>query len=392
MPERASVVATLGTAQTLAWASTQYLPAILAEPIARDIGVPVSTVFAAFSAALVVAALIGPLAGRMIDRWGGRPVLMSSSLVFALGLGLLALSEGPVGLFVAWIVIGIGMGGGLYEAAFAMLVGRYGHDARNLITGITLVGGFASTIGWPLSTLLEAQIGWRGACATWAVLHLVLGLPLNAWRHKVAPARAPASASAPVLAVAAPSLPALRTTMLLAFTFAAVSFVTAAMAAHLPRLLQLGGATITAAVAISALVGPAQVAGRLLEFGLLRHLHPMLSARIAVLLHPLGAGALALAGAPGAVAFALLHGAGNGVLTIVRGTLPLAIFGPAGYGRRQAMLLVPARFIQAFAPWLFGLLLDRVGTAAVGFSAALCLASFTALWCLPRNATRAHQS
>jgi hypothetical protein len=173
-----------------------------------------------------------------------------------------------------------------------------------------------------------------------------------------------------------------RATVLLAFVFASTWFVSTAMAAHLPRLLQAGGATLAGAVAIGALVGPAQVAGRLLELGVLRRVHPFLSARLAALMHPIGAAVLALAGSPSAAVFAVLHGAGNGVLTIAKGTLPLVLFGPHGYGERQGLLTQPARVAQALAPWLFGLCLDRWGVGALWLSAALGMASFGALFML----------
>ncbi|MGH6611683.1 MAG: MFS transporter, partial [Burkholderiaceae bacterium] len=169
-------VAILGTAQTLAWASTYYLPAVLAPPMARDLGVSIPTVFAAFSCALVISALLGPYAGRAIDRWGGRPILMATNVVFAMGLAALSVAQRPVELFAAWLVLGVGMGSGLYEAAFTTLVRLYGTGARASITGITLLAGFASTVGWPLSTVLEGHLGWRGACATWAALHLLIGI------------------------------------------------------------------------------------------------------------------------------------------------------------------------------------------------------------------------
>ena len=383
------VVAALGSAQTLAWASTYYLPAMLATPTARDLGVSVPTVFAAFSVALIVSALLGPSSGRAIDRWGGRPVLLGTNLVFAAGLGMLAIAQGTVGLFAAWVVIGVGMGSGLYEAAFAALVRLYGQGARNAITGITLFAGFASTIGWPLSTVFEAQFGWRGACLAWAALHLVLGLPLNALLPKVVvPGLAqtgPGGSEAP-----AEPLPhaAGRTAFVLAFVFAATWFISTAMAAHLPRLLQAGGASLAAAVAMGALVGPAQVAGRLLEFGVLRRVHPLLSARLAAFMHPLGAAAFMLFGGPAAAFLAILHGAGNGILTIAKGTLPLVLFGAGGYGHRQGLLMAPARMAQALAPWLFGVLLDRWGSGALWFSAALGLGAFGALMCLPGPAAQ----
>jgi predicted MFS family arabinose efflux permease len=376
------IVTTLGTAQTLAWASSYYLPAMLARPMAADLGVTEPTVFAAFSAALVVSALVGPQAGRRIDRWGGRPVLMATSVAFALGLAMLASARGPVGLFAAWLVMGLAMGSGLYEAAFASLVRLYGHGARNAITGITLIAGFASTVGWPLSAALEHAWGWRGACWAWAGLHLLIGLPLNA--------ALPRSANTPAMAAPLPPAPAgsltladteppLRTAALLAWVFAVTWFISTAMAAHLPHLLDAVGTAPAAVIAIGALVGPAQVAGRLLEFGFLRRLHPLLSARLAALMHPVGAALLALAGAPVAAVFALLHGAGNGILTIAKGTLPLALFGPAGYGHRQGLLMLPARLGQALSPWLFGLLLARLGPAVLWLSAGLALTALAAL-------------
>ena len=390
-------VARLGTAQTLAWASSYYLPAMLAAPMAHDLGVATSTVFAAFSVALIVSALLGPFAGRAIDRHGGRPVLVGTNLLFAVALVDMALAQGPVGLFAAWVLMGVAMGSGLYEAAFATLVRLYGQSARGAITGITLIAGFASTVGWPLSAWMETQWGWRGACAGWAALHLLVGVPLNGWlpRADTAKKPPPPSADEPVAAISEPATPAtpaavhpLRTTVLLSFVFAVTWFTSTAMAAHLPRLLQASGTSLQAAVALAALVGPAQVAARLLEFGLLRRLHPLLSAQLAAAAHPVGAGLLMVLGGPAAAVFTLLHGAGNGILTIAKGTLPLVLFGPAGYGARQGLMMVPARVAQAFAPVLFDMALDRTGAAALWLTTLLGLAALAALWLL-RPVTRA---
>jgi len=373
-------VIALGSAQTLAWGSSYYLPAVLATPIARDLAVAPATVFAAFSVALLVSAALGPHAGRAIDRWGGRFVLAGTNLVFAAGLAALSFAHGPWSLFLAWAVLGVGMGSGLYEAAFAALVRLYGTSSRGAITGITLIAGFASTVGWPLSALLESHFGWRGACLGWAALHLVVGIPLNLSLPRAGPppvAPAAASGSAPASRQATQ-----RAAILLAVAFAATWFISTAMAAHLPRLLQACGVTLAVAVGIGALIGPAQVAGRLLEFGWLRRIHPMLSARLAALLHPLGALVLGVFGGPAAAVFAILHGAGNGILTIAKGTLPLVLFGPAGYGHRQGWLMVPARIAQALAPWLFGLLLDRWGANALWVSASIGLLAFLSLWLL----------
>jgi MFS family permease len=174
-----SVVAVLGTTQTIAWASSYYLPAVLADPIARDIGVSPGLVFAAFSLALLVSGVLGPLVGRMIDRRGGRDVLCVSNLILAAGLLLLSMAPGPVLLFAGWLLIGVGIAAGLYDAAFATLAGIYRERSRMAITGITLIAGFASTIGWPLTALIEDTHGWRMACVCWALVHLFVCLPAN---------------------------------------------------------------------------------------------------------------------------------------------------------------------------------------------------------------------
>jgi predicted MFS family arabinose efflux permease len=378
-------VLSLGTAQTLAWASTYYLPAILATPIAHELGIRSATVFAAFSVGLVLSAMLGPRAGRAIDLLGGRPVLACSNLVFAAGLAALGLCQGEVGLFAAWMLIGAGMSGGLYEAAFATLVRLHGMESRRLITGITLIAGFASTVGWPLSTALEAWLGWRCTCFAWAGLHLVLALPLNLSLPKstspsVTPDSAPREAPPP------PSAPIPMTSaVLLALVFAVTWFVSTAMAAHLPTLLAATGTSLAVAVTAGALIGPAQVAARLLEFGVLQRIHPLLSATLATTMHPVGALLLLVLGAPMALPFAVLHGAGNGILTIAKGTLPLVLFGPRGYGERQGLLMVPARLAQALAPWLFGLCVERWGSGALVVSAATGAVAVVALALLWRN-------
>ncbi len=418
------VVAVLGTAQTLSWASSYYLPAVLAAPIAADLGIGTPTVFAAFSLSLVVNALLGPWAGRTIDRRGGGPVLMATNLLFALGLVALGTAPNPTVLFAAWALLGVAMSAGLYESAFATLVGLYGREARNPITGITLIAGFASTVGWPLSAWMEARYGWRGACFGWAALHLVIGLPLNAWLPRAGQGRAPSAAATAPAAPAAPAasassagsvatvpsattavhaapataataashaagasaepapMPPKRaafTMALLSFVFSLTMFISTAMASHLPGLLQAAGASLAVAVGVGTLIGPAQVAGRLFEFGFLRRMHPMVSARLAALAHPVGVATLVVGGPAMAAAFAVLHGLGNGLLTIAKGTLPLALFGAHGYGARQGWLSLPARVSQASAPVLFGLALERWGAGALWLSAGLGTTAFAAL-------------
>jgi len=382
MPSRLRIVLALGSAQTLAWGSTYYLPAILAEPMASELGISTGNVFAAFSLALIVTAVLGPLSGKRIDHHGGRDVLALSSVVFALGLAMLGLANGPLMLWLGWLVIGIGMALGLYESAFSTLAGIYGRDARGVITGITLLAGFASTVCWPISGWLNAEFGWRATCLTWAGGHLLLGLPLNRLLIPIGVQPAPTAAEQ----AQTEGRPDAGSNMaLLAFVFAATWFTSTAMAAHLPRLLQESGLSPAAAIAIAALVGPAQVGARCLEFVLLQRFHPLISARLAAIAHPIGAAGVMLAGAPATTAFVLLHGGGNGILTIAKGTLPLAIFGPHGYGLRQGLLMVPARFAQAFSPLVFALLIDDFGTRALWLSAGLGVLAYAALTFLQRR-------
>jgi MFS family permease len=384
---RSTTIVALGTAQTLAWGSTYYLPAVLGAPMAEGLGLPLPYVFGAFSAGLVVSALLGPAAGRIIDRQGGRGVLAMSNIVFAAGLALLAAAQGVGLLTLGWLVIGVGMAFGLYDAAFAALAKLYGEHARGPITGITLIAGFASTVGWPISAYLEAEFGWRTACLVWAVLHLVLGMPLNGLLvPRAEPFIEPPAATVPDPIQPGPGPSQTRTMFLLAFIFAATWFVSSAMSAHLPLLLQLAGVAPAAAIAAAALVGPAQVLARLAEFGFLRRFHPLVSARLAATAHPLGTLVLLAFGGPAAAVFTALYGAGNGLLTIAKGTLPLALFGPAGYGLRQGLLGAPSRFVQAGAPFAFGLILETYGVmGALAVSSGLSMAAFVALLLIRAN-------
>jgi predicted MFS family arabinose efflux permease len=372
------VILALGTTQTLAWASSYYLPAILADPIARDLGISANWIFAAFSASLVISAALGPSIGRQIDLVGGRPVLSISNLTLAAGLGLLGLAQSIPILIIAWLLLGIGMGYGLYDAAFGALGRIYGEAARGPITGITLIAGFASTVGWPLTAWGLATIGWRDTCFAWAAAHLLIGLPLNLLMLPPVP-----QTKAKADPHAKPHIPIDRTMVLLAFAFASAWTVTGAMAAHLPRILEAAGATSVQAVAAGALIGPAQVGARIFEAGLLSRYHPLLSTRIACVMHPIGAIILAILGGAGSSVFAIFHGAGNGVLTIARGTLPLAIFGPQNYAYRLGLIGAPARMAQAAAPLLFGLLIEMMGSRILIVSSALSLAALVALLLLP---------
>jgi MFS family permease len=369
------VILALGTTQTLAWASSVYLPALVADPIAHDLGISANWIFGAYSGALVIAGLLGPRIGRQIDRIGGRPVLSFSNLMLAGGLALLAFTQSIPVLVAAWVLLGVGMGYGLYDAAFGALGRIYGEAARGAITGITLMAGFASTIGWPLTAYGLAHIGWRDTCLAWAAAHIVIGLPLNLLMLPRVPDAKAATKDEPK-----PHIPIDRTMALLALAFALVWIVTGAMAAQFPRILEAAGASHLEAVAAGALIGPAQVLARVVEISFLSRYHPIVSARLAFVMHPIGALIMALAGGGAAASvFAIFHGAGNGVITIARGTLPLAIFGPKNFGYRLGLLGAPARMAQAPAPLIFGLLIDWMGSRVLIVSSALSLAALVAL-------------
>lgn len=396
------LIGVLGAGQLIAWGSSYYLLAMLARPMARALGLPATWVYAAFSATLVIAAALGPISGGLIDRHGGRRVLMASNLVFAAALCLLAAAQGPLSLFAGWALLGVAMPMGLYDAAFSTAVRLQGHQARRAIVGITLIGGFASSVSWPLTAIVEAQAGFRAACLLWAGTHLTLGLGLHTFglpraqpRQGSTAAAQPAEADGEMqgemqgeanvgthvgAASCGPTAPALRTLVTLAAVFTASGFVFSAMATQLPQVLQLAGATPALAVAAASLVGVAQVIARIVDAATLSRLHPLWSARMSMLLHPFGVGLLMAFGAPAAFVFAALHGAGIGIMTIVKGTLPLALFGPQGFGRRAGLLEAPSRVAQASAPLLFGLLVDRAGAHVLWLTAALVAAGFLALW------------
>ncbi len=375
------IILALGTTQTLAWASSYYLPAILADPIARDLGISSNWFFAAFSASLVISGLLGPRVGRRIDRVGGRQVLSISNLTLAIGLALLGSAHSLVVLAAAWLMLGVGMGLGLYDAAFGALGRIYGDNARRAITGITLLAGFASTVGWPLTAWGLDTIGWRNTCFAWAAAHILIGLPLNLiFLPRVARAKATATAAVK------PHIAMDRTMILLAIAFAAAWAVTGAMAAHLPRILEATGATSLQAVAAGAFIGPAQVFARVMEASVLSRYHPLVTTRLACLTHPLGVAVIALAGGAASSVFAIFHGTGNGILTIARGTLPLSIFGPDNYGYRLGILGAPARISQAMAPLAFSLLIDHLGGRVLIVSSGLSLVALIALSLIHRTA------
>lgn len=368
---RRVVIAVLGGTQILAWGSSYYLLAVLAAPIAADTGWPLAWIVGALSAGLLVAGLISPRVGHAIGQHGGRPVLAASALLLALGLTGLALAPSLIVFVAGWLVIGAGMGCGLYDAAFATLGVLYGAKARPAISMLTLWGGFASTVCWPFSAYLVAQLGWRGACLAYAGIQLGVSLPL-VWL--LLPRTVPAPVGVAANSAAAPLKGAERRAFgLLAAVLVLGGTITSVVSVHLLTLLQARGLPLAATVALGALIGPAQVAARVVEMmGGGRH-HPRWTLLAAMGL--IAAGLVLLwAGIPAVALALILYGAGNGVYSIARGTLPLALFGPERYPALMGRLGRPNLAAQALAPSLGALVLDRYGAgASLGVLAGLGL-------------------
>lgn len=380
---QARIVLVLGLGQIVAFGSSFYLLGVLGDPIASDLGVSPALVFAFLSGALIVSGLFARMGARRIDRHGGKAVLLASNLIFAASLAVMAAAPGPVVLGAGVLLMGVGLAVGMYETPFAILVSRYGDQARGSITGVALLGGLGSTIGWPTTLAMEHLFGWRGACLGWAVIHLLIALPMVGLLVPNAPPRPQAEHRASF----AVKLPWDRGMVQLAALFAAAWFISTCMSAHLPRVLQAFGMTPAAAVGAASLIGVAAVSMRLAEFTVLRRFNPLATTRVATLLHPLGAAIMLIFGPRAGAAFALGQGGGNGMLTVAKGVLPLQIYGADNYAVRSAMIGVPARFLQAGGPVFYGLILDRSPVAAVALSSGLCLFMFAMTFGLRRART-----
>ncbi|MGD9507180.1 MAG: MFS transporter [Geminicoccaceae bacterium] len=363
-PPRSRVVLSLGITQILGWGSTFYLPAVLAPVIADDTGWPVPAIVGGLTLGLLIAGAVSPLVGRLIDRHGGRPVLCAASLLFAAGLAVLAMARGLPLYLAAWAVLGLAMGAGLYDAAFATLGRIYREDARQAITLLTLIAGFASTVCWPLTAWLAAMVGWRGTCLSYAALQLAVALPLHASalpRLPSGPTDAPHPSAQAGMSAAAPAQ--VRLYLLLAATITLAAAITAIVAVQLIAILQERGFGLVAAVGLAAFIGPAQVAARAIEMLLARRQHPIWTMIAATLLLAIGI-ALLTFGFPVPAVALVCFGAGAGLHSIARGSVPLALFGPTGYATLMGRLARPNLLAQAVAPVLAALILQRAGADA----------------------------
>ncbi len=353
-------VCAIGTGQLFAWGSSYYLLSIMAAPITRDTGWPHDWLLGALSLGMLVSGLISPRVGRIIEHRGGRPVLAASALLFALGLIVLAVAPTLAVFVVAWLIIGAAMGAGLYDPTFAALGRAYGDQARGAITIVTLFGGLASTVCWPLNAFLIDHLGWRGACAAFAAIHLavvlplyLIGMPKEARR---APVRAPAMSTAS--GGTDPTSRFAFTVLAAGFTLAAV--VMTIVAVQVIPLLQARGMSLTAAVGYGALIGPSQVGARALEAAFGRRHHPIWSLLLSAVL--LAVGLAFLLGPSTIIGVGLvLYGSGSGIRYIARGTVPLALFGPDGYATLMGRIAMPVLIAQAASPFIGGLLLEQLG-------------------------------
>jgi predicted MFS family arabinose efflux permease len=369
-------VPVLGITQILSWGTIFYTPVLIVPLIAQDRGWSISFAMGGFSVGLLAAGLTAPTVGRAIDRFGGHVVMTVGSLVAALGLLLIVHAANRIAYLGVWIVLGVAMAANLYDSAFATLGRIFGAGARQPITALTLVGGFASTASWPTTHFLLEAVGWRGAYLVYAALMACIAAPLHALalprsRHE---ADVPASSDGPAPAKVLP--PHGVTFILVASAFAAYAFVPSGLSAHLLAIFDRSGIDAGTVVWIGALFGPAQVGARLIEFAFGRNLHPLWVVRFALTTLLCAFAMLLLLGisTPLAAAFALMFGGANGLVTITRGAVPLTLFGASGYGRLMGRLAGPFLLMQAAAPLVMAFVVERAGdlsalALAAGFAA-----------------------
>lgn len=362
---RAAVITVLGLTQILAWGSSYYLLGVLAKPIAADTGWPLAWIVGGLSLGLLVAGLASPRVGDAIQTHGGRPTLAAGALLLALGLFGLALAPNLPTYLAAWLVLGLGMGAGLYDAAFATLGRLYGHKARSAIATLTLFGGFASTACWPLSAALVSSFGWRATCLVYAALHLLVALPLYACLLPRQESRAKPAPAADVPQASGSAIPTGARPLFVALAAAITlgSMISAVLSVHLLTILQARDIALGAAVALGALVGPSQVGARGIQM-LVGHLrHPIWTMAAATLFVAVGVGTL-WAGWPILAASLVFYGAGIGIESIARGTLPLAVFGEERYASIMGRIAMPSLIAQAASPSLGAYLIERFGADA----------------------------
>lgn len=380
----------LGLTQIIGWGSTFYAIAVLKNFIAAEMDWSPVMAVAGISISFAAGGLVAPLVGRTIAARGGRMVLASGSIVTGISVASLYFVESEIAWLALWAIIGISQAMSLYDAAFATLAEIFGSRTRSAITALTLIAGFSSTVFWPLTFFLNESFGWRETYLIYGALNLFLCAPLHAF---VLPRRGSGDALPSVAegaSTAAKFLPAGMPFLLLAAAFSVNTFFMSAFAVHLVGLLEQVGLAAGAAVAAGTLVGPSQVGGRLAEFIFAQRRHPLDVAVLTMALMPVAFLLLAFGGATVAIAFAIGYGISQGLLTIVRGTVPLALFGAAGFAVVLGRLAAPVLAAQAVAPVVFGYALEVWSPQTVlVVSAALGLCSLSAVCLLSYKLRRA---
>jgi predicted MFS family arabinose efflux permease len=375
----------LGLTQIIGWGSTFYAIAVLKTDIASETGWSPVMAVAGISISFAAGGIVAPLVGRTIAARGGARVMALGSVFTGLSVASLYFANNEIVWLALWCVIGFSQAMNLYDAAFATLAEIFVSRARTAITALTLIAGFSSTVFWPLTYFLNETFGWRETYVIYGALNLFLCAPLHALTLPAAGAGHDAEMVVSAEVGAAPKLlpPSGLPFILLATAFAISTFFMSAFAVHLVGMLETIGMTAAAAVAAGALVGPSQVAGRLAEFVFARRRHPIEVALFTTLLMPLAFLLLAFGGAGVAVAFAVGYGISQGLLTIVRGTVPLALFGAQGFAIVLGRLAAPVLVAQAIAPVAFGYALQLWGPRTTLFASfALGLCSLAAIFWL----------
>lgn len=366
-----TAVCTVGMSQIMSWGTTLYLLGVMGQPIATETGWSRTAVFGGLTLGLIVSGVTSTWMGRLIDRVGARLVMTAGAVLAALGLVLLSMAHDPYSYFVIWALLGLAMRMTLYDAAFAAMVQVTPAKGRRAISYLTLFGGFASTVFWPIAYWLEGSLGWRATVVVFALVNLLLVAPLNwfglarrepAVPQPVAPAAGAAKPAAPktVALSAAERKVAIALFMVV---MSATAFVFGVIANHLPGLMTANGIALGTAVALASMKGFAQVGGRLWEILFASHLSPLTVGRISIGLMPVSFLILMASGASFTIAviFILVLGASNGLITIVRGAVPLHLFGTEGYGAILGLLATPYLILNAVAPTAYALIIDTLG-------------------------------
>jgi MFS family permease len=370
------IVGILAVTQIVSWGSLYYAFTIVAPDIQRELALAPELVFGAFSWALLVAGLAATPVGILLDRFGGRHVMAAGSFLCFLGLAWLARCSGAASYYLAWTLLGLAMALTLYEAAFATINRKLDTGPRQAISTLTLFGGFASTLFWPLTAKLHAVLGWRDTYLWYGVAQLAVCMPLHLWLG-ADPARAGRRGGSVDARRGYTLAQALRhrAFWVLALAFSANTFIFSAMAVHLIPLIERLGQSAATAVLLAALIGPMQVLGRIGEMTLARNTAPQTVGKLTFAMLPAALLVLVLAGAQGwAVALScILYGLSNGILTIVRASIPQALFGRENYGAIAGAMAGPSLLSKAAGPLVAAALLRQEGGPALLLAMLLAL-------------------